>query len=189
MLVKVRPIVLLSIGRLRVYILSRIKTKNRSKVVFAVPYRPAQWFLASKTLAATQVKLDAEHRIRVPVLVASVLGLLLAVAAGAYGVANWIGIETGEPPAIAKQPSGLSRAEFQKREVQKFLGRWIAVKESTAEGGRMLPKVVSDRAFTITVRPNCMMHRRNPTLTETTTIRGEVQSRLARGGFFSPNVV
>lgn len=132
-----------------------------------------------KTPATTQQELETKPSSRVPVLIATVLGLLIAVSAGVYGVSNWFGVdsdvETGEPPAVPKQPSGLSKAEFNNRELKKFLGRWIAVQESTADSGRLIPKFVSDRAFTMTIRPNFAAHRRNPTMTETVSIRGEIQ--------------
>lgn len=132
----------------------------------------------AKTQATTQVKQESRPKSRRAVLVATVLGLLIAVSAGVYGVSNWFGgdaeAETGEPPAVAKQPSGLSKAEFNNRELKKFLGRWIAVQESTSEG-KLPPKVVSDRAFTMTIRPNFASHRRNPTLSETISIRGEIE--------------
>ncbi len=132
---------------------------------------------AAKPQATTQVKPESKPRSRKSVLVATVLGLLIVASAGVYGVSSWMGsdAETGEAPAVAKQPSGLSKEEFNNRELKKFLGRWIAVQESTADGGKLLPKVVSDRAFTMTIRPNFAAHRRNPTLTETISIRGDIQ--------------
>jgi TIR domain len=132
---------------------------------------------AAKPQATTQVKPETKPRSRKSVLVATVIGLLVFASAGVYGVSSWLGgdAEAGEAPAVAKQWSGLTKAGFQRRENKKFLGRWIAVQESTDDGGKLPPKVVSDRAFTVILRTGFTLHRRNPTLTETILIRGEIE--------------
>ncbi len=131
----------------------------------------------AKNQPTTQEKLKSKPSSRMSVMVATILGLLIVASAGVYGVSSWMGgdEEKGEPPAVAKQPSGLNKDEFNKRELKKFFGRWVAVKESVAGSGKLLPKAVDDRAFTITVRPNFATHRRNPTRTETASIRGTIQ--------------
>ncbi|MFO0942869.1 MAG: toll/interleukin-1 receptor domain-containing protein [Pirellulales bacterium] len=110
-------------------------------------------------------------------LITSVLGIATILIAGFWLMSQLGGgeEETGEPGLVAKQPSRLSKEEFQKREVKKFLGRWVAINESTADGGKLPQKTVIERSFTITIRPNYVTHRRNPKLTETVTIRGDIQ--------------
>ncbi len=156
---------------------SKPTTQATAKTQTAPKTQPTAKTQATETQSPTQEKLESKPKSRVPVLVATILGLLIVVSAGVYGVSSWMGgdAETGEAPAVAKLPSGLSKEEFNKRELKKFIGRWIAVQESTADGGKLLPKVVSDRAFTMTIRPNFAAHRRNPTLTETISIRGDIQ--------------